>query len=49
MPPAPYHMEDNPYTLLDKSDLVFIDAMARGSAARQTPRSKKYLGSEGRH
>jgi len=22
MPPAPYRIEDNPYTLLDKSDLV---------------------------
>jgi carboxypeptidase C (cathepsin A) len=25
MPPAPYRMEDNPYTLHDKSDLVLID------------------------
>src|SRR4029077_8055813 len=30
MPPAPYRIEDNPYTLLDKSDLVLIDAIATG-------------------
>jgi carboxypeptidase C (cathepsin A) len=29
-PPAPYDIKDNPYTLLDKSDLVFVDAMATG-------------------
>lgn len=29
-PPAPYELKDNPYTLLDKSDLVFIDAMGTG-------------------
>src|SRR5277367_5617400 len=30
MPPAPYHIEDNPYTLLDKTDLVMIDAINTG-------------------
>jgi carboxypeptidase C (cathepsin A) len=29
-PPAPYHLEDNPYSLLDKTDLVFIDAIGTG-------------------
>ena len=29
-PPAPYRVEDNPYSLIDKSDLVFVDAMATG-------------------
>ncbi|MHB1839492.1 MAG: S10 family peptidase [Acidobacteriaceae bacterium] len=29
-PPAPYHLVPNPYSLLDKSDLVFIDAMGTG-------------------
>jgi carboxypeptidase C (cathepsin A) len=29
-PPAPYDFGDNPYTLLDRSDLVFIDAMGTG-------------------
>src|SRR6266853_1798987 len=30
MPPAPYRIEGNPYTLLDKSDLVLIDAIGTG-------------------
>jgi carboxypeptidase C (cathepsin A) len=29
-PPAPYHLVPNQYSLLDKSDLVFIDAMGTG-------------------
>jgi carboxypeptidase C (cathepsin A) len=29
-PPAPYQLVDNPETLLDRSDLVFIDAMGTG-------------------
>lgn len=28
--PAPYLVQDNPYSLLDKSDLVFIDAIGTG-------------------
>ncbi|MBC6983011.1 S10 family peptidase [Caulobacter sp. 17J80-11] len=28
--PAPYTLEQNPYSLLDKSDLVFIDAVGAG-------------------
>ncbi|HET7922828.1 MAG TPA: peptidase S10 [Gammaproteobacteria bacterium] len=29
-PPAPYTLKSNPYSLLDKSDLVFIDAVGTG-------------------
>ncbi|MHB8303263.1 MAG: S10 family peptidase [Acidobacteriaceae bacterium] len=29
-PPAPYHLVPNQYTLLDQSDLVFVDAMGTG-------------------
>ena len=29
-PPAPYKLVDNPESLLDKTDLVFIDAMGTG-------------------
>jgi carboxypeptidase C (cathepsin A) len=29
-PPAPYQLKDNPYSLIDKSDLVFVDAMGTG-------------------
>ena len=27
---SPYHIADNPYTLLDKSDIVFADAIGTG-------------------
>ena len=29
-PPAPYHLVNNQYSLLDASDLVFVDAMGTG-------------------
>ncbi len=29
-PPAPYALGDNPYSLIDRTDLVFIDAMGTG-------------------
>src|SRR5882724_5399747 len=48
MPPAPYRVEDNAYTLLDKSDLVLIDAMNTGfSRAANIEMSKKYMGVTG--
>ena len=48
MPPAPYRMEDNPYTLLDKSDLVLIDAIGTGfSRAADTEMFKKFWGLKG--
>lgn len=28
--PPPYHLDDNPYSLLDKTDLVFIDPVSTG-------------------
>ena len=48
MPPAPYRMEDNPYTLLDKSDLVMVDAVGTGYSRAATPElTKKFLGVKG--
>ena len=48
MPPAPYHIEDNPYTLLDKSDLVLIDAIGTGfSRAADAELMKKFWGVKG--
>jgi len=48
MPPAPYRMEDNPYTLLDKSDLVLIDAIGTGfSRAEDAEMFKKFWGVKG--
>jgi carboxypeptidase C (cathepsin A) len=48
MPPAPYRMEDNPYTLLDKSDLVLIDAIGTGfSRAADAETMKKFWGVKG--
>ncbi|MGA8618906.1 MAG: peptidase S10 [Candidatus Sulfotelmatobacter sp.] len=48
MPPAPYRMEDNPYTLLAKSDLVLIDAIGTGfSRAADAELFKKFWGVKG--
>src|SRR6267378_8364822 len=48
LPPAPYHIADNPYTLLDKSDLVLVDAIGTGfSRAANAEMSKKFLGVKG--
>jgi carboxypeptidase C (cathepsin A) len=48
MPAAPYHMEDNSYTLLDKSDLVLIDAIGTGfSRAADSELFKKFWGVKG--
>jgi len=48
MPPAPYRMEDNSATLLDKSDLVMIDAIGTGfSRAADEETSKKFWGVKG--
>lgn len=48
MPPAPYRIEDNPYTLLDKSDLVLIDAIGTGfSRAADNEMFKKFWGVKG--
>jgi carboxypeptidase C (cathepsin A) len=48
MPPAPYRIEDNPYTLLDKSDLVLIDAIGTGfSRAADAEMFKKFFGVKG--
>ncbi len=48
MPAAPYHIADNPYTLLDKSDLVLVDAISTGfSRAANAELAKKFLGVKG--
>ncbi|MGA9642075.1 MAG: peptidase S10 [Terriglobales bacterium] len=48
MPEAPYRLEDNPDTLLDRSDIVMVDAMATGySRAANAELTKKFLGVEG--
>jgi carboxypeptidase C (cathepsin A) len=40
-PPAPYQMEDNPDSLLDKSDLVFINPVGTGYSAAIAPRKNR--------
>ena len=48
MPPAPYRIQDNPYTLLDKSDLVLIDAINTGFSRAADPEMlKKFWGLQG--
>ena len=48
LPPAPYRVTDNPSTLLDKSDLVLVDAISTGfSRAANAELSKKFLGVKG--
>ncbi|MBZ5663559.1 MAG: peptidase S10 [Acidobacteriia bacterium] len=48
MPAAPYRLEDNPDTLLDRSDIVMVDAMATGySRAATAELTKRFLGVKG--
>jgi carboxypeptidase C (cathepsin A) len=48
LPPAPYRVEDNPYTLLDKSDLVLVDAIGTGFSRAETAEiGKKFWGVKG--
>lgn len=48
MPTAPYRVEDNPDTPLDRSDIVMVDAMATGySRAANADLTKKFLGVKG--
>jgi carboxypeptidase C (cathepsin A) len=48
LPPAPYHIEDNPYTLLDRSDLVLVDAIGTGFSRAETPETaKRFFGVKG--
>ena len=48
MPPAPYHMADNNSSLLDRSDLVLVDAIGTGfSRAANAELSKKFWGVKG--
>jgi carboxypeptidase C (cathepsin A) len=48
MPPAPYRVADNPHTLLDKSDVVLVDAVGTGfSRAINLEISRKFWGVTG--
>jgi carboxypeptidase C (cathepsin A) len=48
MPAAPYRMVENPNCMLDKTDLVFVDAINTGfSRAADAEMTKKYLGVKG--
>jgi carboxypeptidase C (cathepsin A) len=48
MPAAPYRAEDNPYTLLDKSDVVMVDAIGTGfSRPANDEAAKKFWGVKG--
>jgi len=48
MPPSPYHIEDNSYTPLDKTDLVLVDAIGTGfSRAADPEQRKKFWGVDG--
>jgi carboxypeptidase C (cathepsin A) len=48
MPAAPYRMVDNAYTVLDKTDLVLVDAIGTGfSRAANLETSKKFWGVKG--
>ena len=40
-PPAPYTIEDNPDTLLDVTDLVFIDPVGTGYSAAVAPKTNR--------
>ncbi|HEV3105832.1 MAG TPA: peptidase S1 [Trinickia sp.] len=40
-PPAPYQIEDNPDSLLDKSDLVFINPVGTGYSAAVAPHKNR--------
>ncbi|WP_203236993.1 S10 family peptidase [Nocardia panacis] len=44
-PPAPYSMEDNPDSLIDRSDLVFINPVGTGYSAAVAPhRNREFWG-----
>ncbi len=48
MPAAPYRLEDNSSTLLDRSDLVLVDAIGTGfSRPRTVAEGKKFWGLKG--
>jgi carboxypeptidase C (cathepsin A) len=48
LPSAPYRFVDNPYTLLDKSDLVLVDAIGTGFSRAETAEiSKKFWSLKG--
>lgn len=45
LPPQPFHLVDNAYSILDKSDLVFIDPVATGfSRPAKSEKSDEFFG-----
>jgi carboxypeptidase C (cathepsin A) len=44
MPPPPFEIEDNPETWLDKTDIVFVDAIGTGYSRALTPEAGKNTG-----
>ncbi len=48
MPPPPFELEDNQDTILDRTDLVFVDAIGTGYSRAMTPElGKKFWGVAG--
>jgi carboxypeptidase C (cathepsin A) len=48
MPPPPYQLADNENSLLDQTDLVFIDAVGTGFSRAKSPElARKYEGVQG--
>ena len=46
-PPAPYTMEDNPDSLLDKSDLIFINPVGTGYSSAVAPhKNREFWGTD---
>ncbi len=47
-PPAPYQMEDNPDSLFDKSDLIFVNPVGTGYSAAIAPNTNRNFCGRGR-
>jgi carboxypeptidase C (cathepsin A) len=47
IPSPPYHLEDNPYTWLDFSDLVFIDPVGTGYSRAEGDHAKEFYSVQG--
>jgi carboxypeptidase C (cathepsin A) len=47
LPAPPYRLEDNPYTWLDFTDLVFIDPVGTGFSRAEGDRAKEFYNVEG--
>jgi carboxypeptidase C (cathepsin A) len=47
IPAPPYHLEDNPYTWLDFTDLVFIDPVGTGYSRAEGDHAKEFYSVQG--